>query len=189
MATSWTLDTAAQLLRVPSQQLSVLCKKNVIAPDALRSSSRSVPQFSRRNLFDIAIALELGRLDLSLWFARAVLRTLLMFESQVFPGLGDSSLLDALGTAGAPRVMLLIVDGQRLFIRVEAGSGPPRFFRGIDGTGSGPRGRTRYESRVTPMDRAGAAEALRAAQSRMELDVSDIARNLTRRLAGESAEP
>src|ERR671919_595099 len=81
---SWTLTEAAKSLGVPQHKLIHLCEKNVVVPDVRDARGRgSSRQFSKRNLFDFAVALEMRRLELPVSFVQAVLRVLRSFEAQV----------------------------------------------------------------------------------------------------------
>jgi len=83
MGSSWTLTAAAKLLAVPQHKLIHLCEKKVVVPDVRDARGRGRSrEFSKRNLFDFAVALQMRRLELRVSFVRAALRVLRSFEAE-----------------------------------------------------------------------------------------------------------
>ena len=71
----FTLTQAAKALSVAQHKLIHLCEKKVVVPDVHDARGRgSSRKFSKRNLFDFAVALEMRRLELPVSFVQAVLR-------------------------------------------------------------------------------------------------------------------
>ena len=130
---SWTLTQAARALGVPQHKLIHLCEKQVVVPDVQGARGRgSSRQFSKRNLFEFAVALEMRRLELPVSFVQAVLRVLRSFETEVQSAQRDFVLPDSLLADGAPRLQLLILDGERLYFMLTKGNDPSLVFGGVD---------------------------------------------------------
>src|SRR5688572_10022776 len=93
----WTLTQAAKMLGVAQHALIHLCEKKVVVPDLKDARGRgSSRQFSKRNLFDFAIAVEMRRLELPVSFIQAVLRVLRSFEIESARSLREFALPDSL---------------------------------------------------------------------------------------------
>lgn len=180
---AFTLTQAAQILKVPQHKLIHLCEKKVVVPDVQDARGRgSSRQFSRRNLFDLAVALEMRRLELPVSFVQAVLRVLRAFETEVRSLQADFVLPDSLLAAQAPRLTLLILDGERLYFTLTQGKEPPRLFGGVDVRHPRARGRARKHQGVGRLQQAETQGALEGARTRTEVDLSQIARDLQGRL-------
>jgi len=180
---SWTLTEAAKLLGAPQHKLIHLCEKKVVVPDVRDARGRgSSRQFSKRNLFDFAVALEMRRLELPVSFVQAVLRVLLSFEAEAKAVLGEFALPESLVASGAPRLTLFIIDGERLYFRLAPPGAEPRFFGGIDVRHPRVRGRARQHLGVGRLEPAQTDQILSAARIRTEVDLSQIARELAARL-------
>ena len=94
---SWNTTEAAKLLGVAQHKLIHLCEKKVVVPDVRDARGRgSSREFSRRNLFDFAVALEMRRLELPVSFVQAVLRVLRTFEAEAKEMLGEFALPESL---------------------------------------------------------------------------------------------
>jgi len=180
---SWTLTEAAKLLDVPQHRLIHLCEQKVVVPDLRDARGRgSSREFSNRNLFDFAVALAMRGLELPVSYVRAVLGVLRTFESQAKTLLGDFVLPDSLLAPGAPRVSLVILDGQRLYFRLTSGAKRPTLFGGVDIRHPGSRGRGRQHAGVGHVAPEKAADAIRFARTKTEVDLSRIATELGDRL-------
>jgi len=179
----FTLTQAAKALGVAQHKLIHLCEKKVIVPDLRDARGRgSSRQFSERNLFDFAIALEMRKLELPVSFVLAVLRVLRVFEAESKALLGYSPLPDSLLAAGAPRLTLLILDGERLYFRLASAQRQPRILGGINIKHPRLRGRARQHQSVGRLEPAEANQILNTARTRTELDLSQIATDLEGRL-------
>jgi hypothetical protein len=180
---SWTLTDAASLLAVPQHKLIHLCEKKVVIPevrDALgRGSSR---KFSKRNLFDFAVALEMRRFELPVSFVKAVLLVLRSFEEEAKTMLGEFALPESLITPNAFQVVLIILDGERLYFRLNSQGSKARVFGGVDIRHPRVRGRARHHRGVGRLATADADRILGAARTRAEFNLSQIARDLAARL-------
>src|SRR6266852_7944039 len=100
---SFTLTQAAKTLRVAQHKLIHLCEKKVVIPDVRDARGRgSSREFSKRNLFDFAVALEMRRLELPVSYVQAVLRVLRAFESEAKTLLDEFVLPDSLLVSDAP---------------------------------------------------------------------------------------
>jgi DNA-binding transcriptional MerR regulator len=183
MGPFWTLTAAAKLLGVPQHKLIHLCEKKVVVPDVRDARGRgSSREFSKRNLFDFAIALEMRRLELPVSFVQAVLHVLRGFEAEAKEILGEFALPESLVASGAPRLILFIVDGERLYFRLGSHEAEPQFFGGIDIRHPRVRGRARQHRGAGRLEPAQADQVLSAARIRTEVDLSQIARELAARL-------
>src|SRR5262245_61731957 len=175
---SWTLTDAARLLGVPQHKLIHLCEKKVVVPDVRDARGRgSSRQFSKRNLFDFAVALEMRRLELPVSFVKAVLLVLRSFETEASAILGKFALPDSLIAPRAPQLVLLILDGERLYFHLDAQESPPRVFGGVDIRHPRARGRARHHISVGRLEPAEAKRILSAARTRAEFNLSQIARD------------
>jgi len=175
----WTVTEAANVLGVPQHRLIHLCEKKVVIPDVRDARGRgSSRQFSRRNLFDFAVALEMRRLELPVSFVQAVLRVLASFEVEARKMLQGFEVPESLLTVRGPRLALIILDGERLYFTLSADGDHSRVFGGIAIRHPATRGRARHHQGVGSLKPAEMAKALAAARVRMELDLSRIARDL-----------
>src|SRR5262245_12387236 len=112
----WTVTDAAKVLGVAQHRLIHLCEKKVVVPDVRDALGRgSSRQFSRRNLVDFAVALEMRKLELPVSYVQAVLKVLRTFEHEAKALLGNFTLPDSLLAPNAPQLSLIILDGERLF--------------------------------------------------------------------------
>jgi len=181
----WTVTEAAKLLGVPSHRLIHLCEKKVVVPDVQEARGRgSSRQFSNRNLFDFAVALEMRRLELPVSYVQAVLRVLRAFESEARTLLDKFVLPESLLVSDAPRLSLIILDGEQLYLSLARGGEPPRVFGGVNIRHPKARGRARQHQSVGRLEPAQAEEALHGARTRTEIDLSRIAQHLGDRLRG-----
>src|SRR5262245_32519520 len=97
--------------------------------------------------------------------------------------LGVFVLPESLVASGAPRLVLFIVDGERLYFRLESPEAGPRFFGGIDIRHPRVRGQARHHLGLGRLKPAQADHVLSAARTRTEVDLSQIARELAARLS------
>ena len=124
----FTLTQAAKVLGVAQHKLIHLCDKKVVVPDVRDARGRGSSRvFSTRNLFDFALALEMRKLELPVSFVQAVLRVLRAFEVEAKALIGEFPLPDSLLVASAPRLTLLILDGERLYFRLAPTTTSPLF--------------------------------------------------------------
>ena len=179
------MTQAARLLNAPQHRLIHLCEKKVVVPDVRDARGRgSSRQFSKRNLFDFAVALEMRRFELPVSYVQAVLRVLRAFEGQAKTLLGDFVLPDGLLVPGAPRLSLIILDGERLYFRLARQGQPPRVFGGVNIRHPRLRGRARQHQSAGRLRTDQAKQELGDARTRMEIDLSRIARDLGDHLPG-----
>jgi DNA-binding transcriptional MerR regulator len=175
----WTLTEAAKLLGAPQHKLIHLCEKKVVVPDVRDARGRgSSREFSKRNLFDFAVALEMRRLELPVSFVQAVLRVLRSFEAEVKSTRGEFTLPESLVTPSAAQLTLIILDGERLYFRLDSQGTKPRVFGGVDIRHPRVRGRARHHLGVGRLGPAEAGRVLSAARTRTEVNLSQIARDL-----------
>ncbi len=179
----FTLTEAAKALGVAQHKLIHLCEKKVVIPDVRDARGRgSSRQFSKRNLFDFAVALEMRRLELPVSFIQAVLRVLRSFETEARKLLPRFKLPESLLAEGSPRLALIILDGECLYFSLTAKGEQKRAFGGIAIHHPAARGRARQHQSVGRLQPTEMAEALVAARTRTELNLSRIARDLEQRL-------
>lgn len=183
--TSFTLGEAARALDVPQHKLIHLCEKNVVVPDVRDARGRgSSRKFSKRNLFDFAVALEMRRLELPVSYIQAVLRVLRAFEGEARTLLRNFALPESLLATGAPRLSLLILNGEQLFFTLTHASGPAQVFGGVNIRHPSARGRSRQHQSIGRLKPDRAEQALSATRTKTEVDLSRIARDLGDRLPG-----
>ena len=96
------------------------------------------------------------KLELPVSFVRAVLRVLRAFEKETKALLGVLPLPEGLLAANAPRLTLLILDGERLYFRLAPAQGQVRVFGGIDIKHPRLRGRARQHQSVGRLEPAEA---------------------------------
>ncbi|MEO6027098.1 MAG: hypothetical protein ABIR79_09565 [Candidatus Binatia bacterium] len=174
-----SLTQAAEALGVPQHRLIHLCEQEVVIPDVRGAQGRgSSRTFSKRNLFEFAVALEMRRSDLPLSLARAVLQVLRAFETEAQGQIPNFALPDTLRAAHAPKLSVLILDGYRLYIELHRSKRAAVVFGGIEiPRQPGPR-RTphhRPSGRLRPIR---AKRELLKARTRTEIDLSAIAAGL-----------
>src|SRR5262245_25269118 len=180
---SWTLTEAAKLLRVPQHRLIHLCEQRVVVPDVRDARGRgSSRQFSKRNLFDFAIALAMRDLELPVSYVRAVLGVLRAFEDHAKALLGEFMLPESLLTHGAPGVRLVILDGERLYFSVTSPNESVTTFGGVNVRHPQVRGRARRHEGIGRVEPGEMEEARRSARIKTEVDLSRIAHELDHRL-------
>jgi DNA-binding transcriptional MerR regulator len=180
---AFTLTRAAKTLGVAQHKLIHLCEQKVVVPDVRDARGRgSSREFSERNLFDFVLALEMRKLELPVSFVRAVLRVLRTFEKESRALLGVLPLPDGLLAANAPRIALLILDGERLYFRLAPTQGQVRFLGGINIKHPRLRGRARQHQSVGRLEAAEANHVVNNARTRTEIDLSQIARDLKEKL-------
>jgi DNA-binding transcriptional MerR regulator len=180
---SFTLTQAAKTLGVAQHKLIHLCEQKVVVPDVRDARGRgSSREFSERNLFDFVLALEMRKLELPVSFIRAILRVLRSFEEEARALLGVSPLTEGLIAANAPRITLLILDGERLYFRLAPARGQAHLFGGINIKHPRLRGRARQHQSVGRLEPAEANQLASEARTRTEIDLSQIARDLKKKL-------
>ena len=121
-------------------------------------------------------------MELPVSFVQAVLRVLRSFEAEAKALLGKFTLPESLVTPGAAELTLIILDGERLYFRLDSRDATPRVFGGVDIRHPRVRGRARHHRGVGRLKPANADRALSAARTRAEFNLSQIARDLAGRL-------
>jgi hypothetical protein len=118
---SITLKEVQARLGAPQHILIHLCEKGVIEPDFAETAGRGKRrEFSRRNLFEFAVALALRRFELPVATAAFVVRLLRSFTratAKIIPGFELPAALSQRG----PELSLHLYDGNYLVFRVGAG--------------------------------------------------------------------
>ena len=121
---------AARLLGQPQHRLIYLCEKGVVQPDLRvaegRGSSRG---FSRRNLLEFSVALQLKELQIPAQLIGALLAALRELEARLAAELPGFCIPDGLRSPTSPDLRLVIGDG-RLYFSLLTGEGEPRLFGG-----------------------------------------------------------
>jgi hypothetical protein len=171
-----TLTQAARALGVPQHRLIHLCEKRVVVPDLDEARGRGSSRgFSRRNLFEFAVALELRRLELPVGMVRAVLAVLRSFERAAQKTLPRFALPDSLVGPTGLEVSVLLIDGSQLYFTVAKGRTAPTVLGGVDIPRRGDRVRTTRPRRLAPLK---ARRAIESAKTRTEVNLTRIARAL-----------
>jgi DNA-binding transcriptional MerR regulator len=173
-----TLTQAARALGVPQHRLIHLCEKHVVVPDLDEARGRGSSRgFSRHNLFEFAVALELRRLELPVRVIRAILQTVRSFEGSTRKRLPGFTLPESLIGPGALDVSVLIVEGTTLYFSVVGKDAQRRIVGGVDL----PKGRTRSPKRAALPRKLSGTDARRVIESakvRTEVNLTGIARDL-----------
>ena len=176
---SFTLTSAARVLGVPEHRLIHLCEQEVVVPDRREASGRgSSRRFSPRNLYEFAVALEMRRLELPVSFVRAVLRVLRTFERTMRSERAGFALPEHLLEPQAPQLTLMIVDGERLYFTLAPARGARLVFGGVAVRHPPARGRARAHRAIGRLKSAAARAATAEARTRIEVNLSRIAREL-----------
>ena len=183
MAPPFTLTQAAKALGVAQHKLIHLCEKKVVVPHVHDARGRgSSRKFSKRNLFDFAVALEMRRLELPVSFVQAVLRVVRSFETEARKALPGFALPESLLAAGGPRLALTILDGEHLYFSLSVEGKPGSAFGGIAIRHPAARGRARQHRGIGRLEPTEMTKALASARTRTELDLSRIAGDLEEHL-------
>ena len=122
------------------------------------------------------------RLELPVTFVRAVLEVLRTFETEARSVKSDFTLPDTLLSDRAPKLTISILDGERLYFTLRQDNRAPIVFGGVDVRHPRVRGRARRHQSVGRLERVELQQAFGAARTRTEVDVSQIAHDLSGRL-------
>lgn len=126
----WTMTGAARLLGQPQHRLIYLCEKGVVQPDLRSAEGRGSSRgFSRRNLLEFLVALNLRQLQIPAQLIGALLGALRELEAHVAAELPGFAIPDGLRSSTAPDLRLVIGDG-RLYFTLATGQSEPRLFGG-----------------------------------------------------------
>lgn len=111
-----TLKQIQIKLNVPQHVLIHLCEKGVIEPDVTDTAGRGKwRQFSERNLFEFAVALELRKYQIPLSVIRAILTLLTSFERNARKAKNDFKLPESI-TSSNPELLLHVYEGETVII-------------------------------------------------------------------------
>ncbi len=175
----FTVTQATKLLRVPQHRLIHLCEEEVIVPELGDTRGRgSSRRFSERNLYEFAIALEMRRLEIPVSFVRAVLHVLRTFEAEVRRTTRDFALPQSIRPVGAPQLSLFIIDGERLYFALRGPKSAQLIFGGVEIPRPSVSGRARHHRPAGRLRRLRGQALPRLARTRVEIDLSAIARDL-----------
>ena len=176
---SFTLTQAAKALRVPQHRLIHLCEEAVVVPEIREAQGRgSRREFSERNLFEFAIALEMRRLEVPVSFVKAVLHVLLTFETEVRRNRPDFILPGSIRAANGPHLSLFIVNGEHLYFALGAPKAAQVMLGGVEIPHPSVRGRARRHRPIGRLRPVDADRMLADARTRTEINLSAIARDL-----------
>jgi DNA-binding transcriptional MerR regulator len=183
--TVWTLPQAARLLDEPQHRLIYLCEKSVVVPDFADARGRgSSRRFSLRNLLEFAVALHLRTLGLPAGSIAAILYTLRAFEKRVSAKIPRFQIVEALRGPDRIELRILIRDGDRLYFLLRQADQDAQLFGGVElgrirsVSASALAGRLRACSKATPGDPAGFAGPEGSHYVRLDINISQIARDL-----------
>lgn len=106
-------------LGVPQHVLIHLCEKQVIEPDFAQASGRGKRrEFSERNLFEFAVAMEIRRFEIPVMTTAVIVRLLRSFGRAVAKAKPDFELPAALVERGV-RLSLHLYAGEHLIVEAE----------------------------------------------------------------------
>jgi hypothetical protein len=174
----FTLTQAAKALAVPQHRLIHLCEQAAIIPDIEKARGRgSSRAFSRRNIFEFAVALQIRRAELPVSVVRVVLRALRAFEAEVRRQIDGFALPDSLAAPRAPKLSVWILDGERLHFLLRVPGQDPKVFSGIDVPHSSRYGRRPAQKGIGRLKVVERSE-LEKGRTRTEIDLSGVASDL-----------
>jgi DNA-binding transcriptional MerR regulator len=127
-----SLKEVQQYFSVPQHVLIHLCERNVIKPNVLDGHGRGKFRlFSRKNLFEFAVALELRRYGLAIELVEVIVALFGAFEASVKTQRKDFSLPDSLTKEKVPFALYLF-DGHHLIFSIGSKSylSVPNLFKG-----------------------------------------------------------
>ena len=167
-----TLKEVQLRLGVPQHVLIHLCEKGVIVPDFADTAGRGKRrEFSRRNLFEFAVALALRTLELPVATAALVVRLLRSFEHATAKAVAGFELIEFAGKSGTS-LALHFYDGDLLVLSAAGGGLRRPLCVGAHVADAGqPRSRPQVEK---------LSELPRAYEAHLELDLARIARRIAR---------
>ena len=113
MSDSLTLKEVQLRLNVPQHVLIHLCEKEVVVPEVDTKGRGRWREFSRKNLFEFAVALELRKYEIQISVIRVVTRILTSFEKAVKKSVSGFELPDSIADCG-PELDLYLYAGQYL---------------------------------------------------------------------------
>ncbi len=129
----YTLPEVARLLGEAQHRLIHLCETGVVIPDVADARGRgSSRRFSRRNLLEFAVALQLRRMMLPVSATSVVIRVLRRFEQYVRHEIPRFGLPESLRGPAAPDLRVILSDGRTLFFALAGATGRMRVFGGVD---------------------------------------------------------
>ncbi len=178
---SFTLSELARALETPQHRLIHLCEKDVVTPELQDATGRgSSRRFSTRNYLEFALALRMRELMLPVAVIGATLRMLRAFERSVSSKLDGFTLPESLREDRAPDLRVIVGDGSILYFSLGVEEARPQLFGGI------PLDQIQVDREAKARIKALAAETPRGFGGpegshfgRLELSVTEIARNLT----------
>ena len=130
LRTEWTMTQAARMLGEPQHRLIYLCEKGVVEPDLRSAEGRGTSRgFSRRNLLEFSVALQLRELQIPAQLIGTLLGALRELEARLAAELPGFSIPDGLRSPTSPDLRLVIGDG-RLYFPLLTSEGGPRLFGG-----------------------------------------------------------
>lgn len=177
-----SLTEAARALEVPQHRLIHLCEKGVVLPDGAGAHGRgSSRKFSRRNLFEFAIALEMRKLDLPVALVHAVLHVLRAFEESLRSAKPGFTLPNSLLAPRAPRLAIVILDGTRLYFSLAPRSKPQILYGGVE-IKQTREGGSRKHAAVGRLPASTSRLALSEARTKIEVDLGKVAQDLPQHL-------
>lgn len=165
-----TLKEVQVRLGVPPHVLIHLCEKGVIEPDFAETSGRGKRrEFSRRNLFEFAVALALRRLELPVASAGLVVRVLRSFAKATAKAVPGFALPGAFAAPGA-EFELHLYDGRYLVFGGKGAGLGQRLLLGVSLGEGGKLGARPKLERLADLPIAFEAEVV--------VDLSQIARKI-----------
>ena len=168
-----TLPEIARLLGEKEHRLIYLCEKGVVVPDIEDARGRGSSRlFSKRKVFEFAVALKLREALLPTTLAAAVIEVLRAFERKLLREIAGFCLPESLSGARSPDLRAILKGGRRLYFSLGPKGKKPRIFGGIDIKGS----RT---SRAIALEEADDPDSVGAgSDASFELNVTEVARGL-----------
>jgi hypothetical protein len=177
---AYTLTQLAAALDEPQHRLLHLCKKRVVVPALGEAHGRgSSRQFSSRNAFEFAVALELRALGVPVLLVAGWVRALAAFALSLDSRRPALNIPDDLVDRAAPRLAIVLIDDDRLLLTI----GDPSDHEDALDVPTPSKCNTKRVPHPRRIPRSDARRLMDGARTLLQLDLTKVAQRLASRLA------